>query len=106
MAISLTDLLIALLLLSALALWWSGQGARQLALGATRRYCDRMDVQLLDETVALRGVWLKRDDRGNVRVWRSYNFEFSSTGNERYSGRVVMLGRRIELIQLDPHRLN
>ncbi|MBN4055541.1 DUF3301 domain-containing protein, partial [bacterium AH-315-K03] len=82
------------------------QGIKQLALKETKSYCEKMEVQLLDEGVALRGFWLKRDDRGNVRLWRSYLFEFTSTGNERYNGRIILLGRRVESITLDPHRLN
>lgn len=104
--LTLGDLAIALLFFVLLWLWWSAQGAKQLALDATRRYCSSMDVQLLDDVVALRGFWLKRDAVGNVRVWRSYNFEFTSTGNERYLGRIVLLGRQVEAIHLDPHRLN
>lgn len=104
--LTLGDLAIALLFSLLLWLWWSAQGAKQLALEATRRYCSSMDVQLLDDVVALRGFWLKRDEVGNVRVWRSYNFEFTSTGNERYQGRVVLLGKSVEAIYLDPHRLN
>jgi hypothetical protein len=63
-------------------------------------------VQLLDDSVVLRGFWLQRDPRGALRVRRSYLFEFTSTGNERYHGCTVMLGRRVETIQLAPHRLN
>lgn len=103
---SLTDLLIAALFFCVLILWWGAQGAKQLALMATRDYCEKMDVQLLDDVVALRGFWLKRDGHGSVRVWRSYNFEFTTTGDQRYRGRIILLGKRVEAIYLEPHRLN
>ena len=103
---TLGDVFFALLFALLVWLWWNAQGAKQQALRATRSYCQRMEVQLLDDVVALRGFWLKRDTGGNLRLWRSYNFEFTATGNERYTGRIVLLGRRVEHIQLDPHRLN
>jgi len=87
-------------------LWWNAQGVKQQALQATKAYCKKMEVQLLDEGLVLKGFWLKRGNRGSLCLWRSYNFEFTSTGNERYSGLIILLGRRVESIQLDPHRLN
>ena len=62
-----------------------------------------MDLFLLDEYVALNGQWLKRDEHGKLKVWRSYQFEFSSTGDERYAGKAIMLGRQVLSIQLDPY---
>ena len=79
---------------------------KELALRATKKYCKDMDVELLDDTVVLRGFWLKRDSGSHIRMWRSFDFEFTTTGDERYPGRIVLLGQTIENIQLAPHRLN
>ncbi len=65
-----------------------------------------MNVQLLDDYVALNALWLKRDERGWVKPWRSYMFEFTSTGNDRYNGKIVLLGQRVLSVQLQPHRFN
>lgn len=106
MNISLADLFI--LFAFAIVVWhlWNAQGIKQLAHRAVKQHCDEMDVQLLDEGIVLRGFWLKRDARGNVRVWRSYNFEFSSTGDERYHGNIIVLGNQVQSINLQPHRLH
>lgn len=77
---------------------------RDIALDAVQTHCRRLDLQLLDGYVALTGLWPKRDKHGKIRAWRAYCFEFSSTGNERYQGKIVMLGREIENIYLDPYR--
>lgn len=87
-------------------LWWNAQGVKQIALTSTKAYCKKMDVQLLDDGVFLRGFWFKRNARNTVHLWRSYNFEFTTTGDERYGGRIILLGRHVEDIQLDAHRLN
>ncbi len=86
--------------------WWRLQAVKEKALQSTRAYCENMGVDLLDDGLVLKGFWWKRDSQGRVRVWRSYWFEFSSTGNDRYRGRTVVLGDRVEHIQLDPHRLH
>ena len=84
--------------------WWRALGMKEVALASTRRYCQKMGVELLDDTVVLRAFWLKRDPRGRVCMWRRFHFEFTSTGEERYLGRIVLLGNYVETIQLQPHR--
>jgi len=98
-----------LILLSAVILvclyWLNAQRVKELVLWAAKAHCDKVGVQLLDEGVVLRRLWFKRDTKGNMRLWRRFQFEFSSTGDERYSGRVDVLGQRIQNFSLDPHRV-
>ncbi|WP_372964741.1 DUF3301 domain-containing protein [Marinobacter sp.] len=84
--------------------WWKAKAIKDSVLEATRRYCKTMDVMLLDDAVFLRGIWFKRDQTGNLRVWRRFLFDFTTTGEERYTGRVIMLGKKIMHMELDPHR--
>ena len=100
------DLFIGMLFAGFVMLWWNAQGVKQQALKATKDYCDKMGVQLLDEGLVLRGFWLKRNSAGSLCLWRSYNFEFTTTGEQRYCGEIIMLSRWVEAIKLDPHRLN
>lgn len=104
--LELGDVALLLALAGAAIWWWRGYAVKEAALRATRLHCKAMDVQLLDESVAMRGLWLKRDRGGSVRVRRSFEFEFTSTGDDRYHGCTIMLGRRVESIHLQPHRLN
>jgi hypothetical protein len=39
-------------------------------------------------------------------LWRAFYFEFTVIGDDRYVGRVVMLGNRVSEVQLDPHRMH
>lgn len=100
----LDDIFLIILLLVAYLYWSNAQQVKEFALKATRAHCLCMEVQMLDEYVALSGIWLKRDAAGKVHVRRSFLFEFSSTGNERYNGRIVMLGCQVELIHMEPYR--
>jgi hypothetical protein len=86
-------------------IWWQGQKVREIALRHARRECAAMDLQLLDDSVALRAIWLRRDDNGRMRPWRRYRFEFTSTGDERYSGEVITLGTRVTGFSVAPHRI-
>jgi hypothetical protein len=64
-----------------------------------------MQVSFLNDTVAWQKVRLKRNLQGRMALERSYFFEFASDGQQRYRGEVVMLGKRVQSIQLDPHRI-
>ena len=84
---------------------YSAMRIRELAFKAAARHCQQLDLQLLDQSVSIKSVWFKRDKRGQIRFWRSYKFEFSSMGDERYHGLVVMLGELAESIELEPYRI-
>ncbi len=99
------DLFFIIVLLMIGFYWSSAMKAREIAFMAANVYCQKMDVYLLDEYVALNGQWFKRDEGGKLKAWRSYQFEFSSTGDERYHGKVIMLGRKVIKIQLDPYKI-
>lgn len=106
MNFDLVDVVLLALFVGACALWWSAHAVKERALVATRNHCRAMGVQLLDDSVVLRGFWLKRDRGGQMRWRRHYEFEFTSTGDERYHGSTIMFGQRIETIQLATHRVN
>lgn len=105
MYLELIDLFWLMLIGAALLFWYRGLAVRERALVAVRKHCDQMDLQLLDQTVALRSLWLQRDSSGRLRMRRRYNFEFTSTGDERYLGQVVFLGNRLDSIETQAHRL-
>jgi len=92
-------------LLAAAWLWIDSLRAREHAVAAGRAACARYGVQLLDETVAFARLRVARDDAGRLRLRRTYTFEFSDTGNNRRHGAVVMLGARLEDLQLEPYPL-
>jgi hypothetical protein len=82
-------------------LFWSDTlRAREVALKASRRACADLGVQLLDETVSLARLGVRRDG-GRAVFRREYGFEFSVEGAERRRGRVAVQGRRVVGLQLD-----
>lgn len=100
------DHLIIIGLMLAYFLYWSGaQRVREIALEATRAHCLHNEVQMLDDYVALNSFSLCRDETGEIRVRRTYLFEFSATGYERCNGHCVMSGSRVEHIEMEPYRI-
>lgn len=86
--------------------WHRALIAKEQAFVAAQRHCTAMQVQLLDQNVYLRRLWFKRDGRGHLCLWRAFYFEFTVIGDDRYMGRVLMLGARVSEVQLEPHRVS
>jgi hypothetical protein len=91
--------------IAAVTLWIDSLRAREHAVAAGRAACARYGLQLLDETVAFTRLRLARDEEGRLRLRRTYVFEFSETGDNRRHGAIVMLGARLEDLQLEPYCL-
>jgi len=102
---SLVDLFwLALLGGAALYLWRSGQfkgRARDLAI----IHCRQFNLQLLDHSMVIDSLWPVRNADGNLVLRRRYRFEFSSTGDRRYQGELVMFGLHLERIELETYKL-
>ena len=97
-------LAIVLIVLGAL-LWADSLKARERAVRAGRSACERYELQFLDETVSFARLRLARDEEGQVRIKRTYTFEFSDTGNNRRHGAIVMLGGDVADMHLEPYRM-
>lgn len=81
--------------------WLDSMNAREKAVGAAVRACKQIDVQFLDQTVALESMKPARNSHGHL-VWRRiYAFEYSVQGIERRNGRAIMRGQVLEQVQLD-----
>jgi len=100
------ELLAIAFVLAALWLWTDSLSARESAVVAGREACARYGVQLLDETVSFARLRLARDENGRLRLRRTYVFEFSETGNNRRQGAVVLLGARVEDMQMEPYQVH
>ncbi len=83
--------------------WFDSLRAREAAVDTARRACAADGVLLLDDTVALSAVRLRRGASGAVSLLRIYRFEFSDTGNNRLEGNVTLLGAAVQALYLAPH---
>ncbi|HEX7220739.1 MAG TPA: DUF3301 domain-containing protein [Burkholderiales bacterium] len=92
-----------ILVLAGVFLWLDSLRARERAVQAGRAACKRYDLQFLDETVSFTRLRLARGEDGNLKIKRTYTFEFSDTGNNRRHGAIVMLGGELQDLQLEPY---
>jgi hypothetical protein len=104
---SLTKLLLLILAGVTAVYWWqSGMfkgRARELAIA----HCRQLDLQLLDQSMVITGIWpaLSGSGSGKIEFRRTYQFEFSSIGDRRYQGLLVMQGLRLKSIELETYKL-
>lgn len=84
--------------------WYDTIRAREAGLQVARATCQREGVQLLDDTVACRSTRLARDDNGRMVLRRVYDFEYSGSGNDRYRGSVMIMGKDVAMLDVSEHR--
>lgn len=84
-----------ILLLFGLLVWFwvDSLRARERATALATRRCREQDLQLLDQSVALKSLGLAWTRQG-IRIKRLYRFEFSESGAERLIGHIRFLGAR------------
>ena len=86
--------------------WWDTAYCNELALENCRRFCIASQVQLLDNSVARRRVWLRRNPYGRIQLCRLYGFEYSDNHDSRQHGYIVLLGRKVAEARLEPEPLH
>lgn len=84
--------------------WFDSLKAREAGIAAVRRACERDGVQLLDESVAGQGLRPVRNDEGRVVLQRTYGFDYSESGFDRFRGAVVLRGREVVMLDISAHR--
>lgn len=92
-------MLLLLVLCTVVALWLELSAARDRAVREARQLCLQHGVQLLDESVGLSGIRLRRVN-GLRRIERVYSFEVSMSGDDRVPGRLWMIGSRLTELSL------
>ncbi|MFC5438057.1 DUF3301 domain-containing protein [Rhodanobacter umsongensis] len=95
----LSNLLLLLALAGIVGLWLKLSLACERATREARRQCQQHGLQLLDETVGLRGARLRRVN-GLRMLERCYGFEVSIDGHDREPGRLWMIGDALSGLSL------
>lgn len=82
-------------------LWMDALRTREITLAGCTRVCSDINVQLLDQTVAVRKLTLIRDATGRLRLCRWYGFEFSTHGDDRHAGVAILRGRELAYVHME-----
>lgn len=84
-----------LLVLLAIYLWQASLRAKERARAFATTLCANAGVQLLDQTVALQRLRLRRGDDGRLHWLRRYRFELSTNGSDRHNGSLDVMQDRL-----------
>lgn len=99
------DLFIVLFLILIGLFWWHDRGVKQKAYLLAKRRCEQIDVQLLDQNVRLTNMKLRKTEGGPFCIERTFGFEFTVTGERRYTGTLTMHGSRLHSFETQAHQL-
>ncbi len=84
-------------------LWLDTLKAREIGILAAQNACAEERLQFLDETVIGRFNAFARDEDGQLRLRRTFVFEYSDTGDNRRTGSVTLLGHQVEYLHVRPN---
>lgn len=85
--------------------WWQSGPFKGRAKQLASEHCRQQNLQLLDQSMVITGLWPARNADGNLVFRRTYQFEFSSTGDRRYRGKLILQGMALQTIWLEPYKL-
>jgi len=81
--------------------WYESLRIREHVTRMCRELCEKSDLQLLDQTVALASIGITRSRHKRWLVRRVYQFEVSGNGADRLIGYITLTGGSVEAIQID-----
>ena len=76
-------------------LWFEIFKAREQVIKRCQQVCREADLQFLDQTVAVISVKFRIGRNNRLELHRTYQFEYSENGVDRYKAYVDMLNNRI-----------
>ena len=101
---TLSDLFLLFLFFSAAISIWQHHRVRKLAYNTALKHTRSHEVLLLDESMVLRRIRFVKSHNSMFAMERQFEFEFSSLGDERYKGELVMVGLRQKRLWLQPFK--
>ncbi|MCK5877964.1 MAG: DUF3301 domain-containing protein [Candidatus Marithrix sp.] len=95
------DSIILLILFGGIIWFWvSTLQCREITKVVAQKTCKQFQLQLLDDTITITKLRVKRNENGRLSWQRTYQFEFSDSGNNRQKGTIVMFGTKVEILEM------
>ena len=95
------ELVVVALIAGVIWIVFDGIHVRELAVAVAKSSCLENNVQLLDGTVVPKKFSIARGDSGSWVFRRTFQFEFSSTGDNRLRGQIVMDGKQHRFLDME-----
>ncbi len=100
---TLFNILVLTIIIAISILFWRIRGISEFANRYINDYCRQHNLQLI--SVARRRTRLSWKS-GKLDWLTQFNFEFSSTGDDSYTGEAWFNGYRVQSTQIPPHRIH
>lgn len=98
-----SEILLLILILLIAWFWLDTISKREIAIQIGRELANRCNLQLLDETVACKKLWLSRNNKGQAQLVRLYEFEVSADGQSRLACHLQLLGKQLQSWDIPPY---
>lgn len=98
------ELMVLSLFLAIIWYWLEGIRVKEIAISRGKAKCQSLGVHFLDESVVLTKLRLRRTTQGHIAIYREFSFEFTSDSARRHYGRLILLGRHVHELSMDPYR--
>lgn len=95
-----------ILLFLIIAIWYETTATREKVIKICAYHCQKNELQLLDQTVALDSIMLQFNQEKNLVLYRKYMFEISQDGSDRYKGYIELLNKQVNLIHIEDEQGN
>ena len=89
------EIVLIALLSFVLYLWFTGVEAKEIATIHARLICDSHGYMVLDQTVAMARIQLKRNTNGHMQIKRDYTFEYTDDGDNRLTGAISVIAKKV-----------
>lgn len=94
-------LFLLLVLLLIVLIWQNNLKSRELAIKYCFNVCNKSNLQLLDQTIAMKSIGISKWKGHFPVIYRKYAFEFSIDGSDRYNGFIIITHNQVELVGLE-----
>jgi len=95
--------ILALCMLGAFLLFWSAnRKAYEIAKRNCVLICQRSNVELLDDTVALSKLKVCRQTNGRLALQRVYAFDYATLQHSRKTGYIMMTHATVDYVRIEP----
>jgi hypothetical protein len=98
---------IAIIALGLIAYYWSyTQKLKACAIRGAKKRCQEAGIQFLDHTVVYNKMCWQNNTKGKKRLHREYFFDFTSTGEDRYVGKIYLQAHHVVGVELGVYSIN
>jgi len=99
------DAILFFIFIFAVMYWWRISEQKSFAIRNAKAYCQERNVQLLDQTLVFKGLHLEKTGNKRCRLCRAYEFDFSSNGEDRFKGEIILSGFNFLRVILEMEKL-